>query len=413
MPDVTHNSKTGLLTAGLGWLVSGKSAFLAKGAEMAISTAELNGNTPTATPALHAAAVRIKQKQPNVNLYVTALPLKELLGRYQPDTYASDNPKGYQRPVTKSRLRQISEYLRSEEGMLPTSILLCIRQPHQARFEPTGGHTSGGDAGILTVDADVPMWVVDGQHRLYGLERALTKDKARWLADYPLPVVIVDGIDAYEEMRYFHVINTRHKGVPTDVVDRHFLTMREAEGVGLLEREGEKNYRRARATMLTDLLNSDPASPWRGMIRMPGEKVDPKQTMRQHSMVTSLEPVVSDSLVERASDEEAWKLLLNYWTAARDMWGSAFEAPKEYVIQRPLGAGALHQVFPDVIELCRADDDFSSEKMNDVLSYVGRSAGFWHTVRGHHLVRQSGARYVRALAEYLRERLPRPVLRRL
>jgi len=36
----------------------------------------------------------------------------------------------------------------------------------------------------------------------------------------------------YEEMRYFHVINTRHKGVPTDVVDRHLLSMREAEGIG-------------------------------------------------------------------------------------------------------------------------------------------------------------------------------------
>jgi DGQHR domain-containing protein len=381
---------------------------------MAISTAELNGDTsPSAAPALRAAAVRIKQKQSGVNLYVTALPLKELLGRYQPDTYASDNPRGYQRPLTKSRLRQISEYLRDEEGMLPTSILLCIRKPHEAHFEPVGDHSSGGDAGTLTVDAAVPMWVVDGQHRLAGLERALTKDKAKWLADYPLPVVIVDGIDAYEEMRYFHVINTRHKGVPTDVVDRHLLSMRETEGVALIEREGEKNYRRARATMLTDKLNSEADSPWRGLIRMPGDKPNPKQTMRQHSMVTSLDPVVADGVVARASDEEAWKLLLNYWLAARDLWGSAFETPTDYVIQRPLGAGALHQVFPDVIELCRTDDDYSSEKMNDILSYVGRSAGFWHTVRGHHLVRESGARYVRALAEYLRERLPRPVLRRL
>jgi DGQHR domain-containing protein len=380
---------------------------------MAISTAELNGDTVKTAGALHAAAVRIKQKRPDVNLYVTALPLKELLGRFQPDTYASDNPRGYQRPVTNSRLRQISEYLRDEEGMLPTSILLCIRQPHKANFKASGNHTSGGEAGVLTVDASVPMWVVDGQHRLYGLERALTKDKAKWLADYPLPVVIVDGIDAYEEMRYFHVINTRHKGVPTDVVDRHLLTMREAEGAALIEREGEKNYRRARATLLTDRLNNDKASPWRGMIRMPGDKANAKQTMRQHSMVTSLEPVVSESLVGRVGDDEAWKLLLNYWQAAQDIWGSAFESPREYMIQKPLGAGALHQIFPDVIELCRADDDFSVQKMNDILSYVGRSAGFWHTVRGHHLVRQSGARYVRALAEYLRERLPRPVLRRL
>ena len=151
----------------------------------------------------------------------------------------------------------------------------------------------------------MPLWVVDGQHRLYGLERALMKDKAKWLADYPLPVVIVEGIDAYEEMRYFHVINTRHKGVPTDVVDRHLLSMREAEGSALIEREGEKNYLRGRATMLTDLLNSHAESPWKGMIRMPGEVLRKEHLMRQHSMVSNLQPVVGDSFMKRVSDDEA------------------------------------------------------------------------------------------------------------
>src|SRR3970040_993459 len=99
--------------------------------------------------------------------------------------------------------------------------------------------------------------------------------------------------------------------------------------------------------------------------------------------------------------------------AARERWMSAFEEPKEYVIQKPLGAGALHRIFPDVLELCRAADDFSRAKMYDILSDVGRSAGFWHAARGHYMVRASGARFVRALAEYLRERLARPVLRRL
>ncbi len=363
--------------------------------------------------ALRAFAVRFRQKRPDVNLYVTALPVRELLGRINIDTYDSQNPRGYQRPVTPSRLRQLSAYLRQEEGVLPTSVLLCIRQPYRAAFEPAGVGGSGGEAGMLTVDAGVPLWVVDGQHRILGLQRAITKDKAKWAADYPLPVVIVEGIDAYEEMRYFHVINTRHKGVPVDVVDRHLLTMREAEGPGLLEREGERGYLRARATKLTDLLNSDPASPWQGMIRMPGEPARPNHTMRQHSMVSSLDPVVSDSFVKRLNDEEAGKLLLNYWNAARQRWASAFEAPAEYVIQKPLGAGALHMIFPDVLELCRSADDFSTARMYDILSDVGRSAGFWHVTRGHHLVQHSGARYVRALAEYLRERLPRPVLRRV
>lgn len=364
-------------------------------------------------PVLKAFAVRFRQKRPDVNLYVTALLLRDLLGRFQADTYRADNRRGYQRPVTPSRLRQISSYMRDEEGMLPTSIVLCVRQPHRLDFEPAVGSNGGGETGLLRIGAEIPIWVVDGQHRLFGLERALNHDKAKWLADYPLPVVLVEGIDAYEEMRYFHVINTRHKGVPTDVVDRHLLSMREEEGAALLERQGERDYQRARATMLTDLLNSSPDSPWQGMIRMPGEHLRPEHLMKQHSMVSSLEPVVNDGIVKRLNDDEAGKLVLNYWNAARDRWGSAFEEPKDYVLQKTLGAGALHQIFPEVIELCRAADDFSQAKIFDVLSDVGRSAGFWHTTRGHYMVRHSGARYVRALAQYLRERLPRPSLRRL
>ncbi|HUF54371.1 MAG TPA: DGQHR domain-containing protein [Dehalococcoidia bacterium] len=367
-----------------------------------------NGRDSGVKP-LIAPAVRFRQKSADVNLYVTAIPLKDLLGRFDSDTYSSENPSGYQRPVTNSRLRKISHYVRDEEGLLPTSVVLCIRQPHSANFEaPDGGH-----AGTITISSDIPLWIVDGQHRLFGLQRAMVKDKAKWLADYELPVVIVDGIEAYEEMRTFHVINTRHKGVPTDVVDRHLETMREAEGLALIEREGERNYLRGRATTLTDILNSDPSSPWQGIIRMPGDPPRAEHMIRQHSMVTSLEPVLRDGFMKRVSDEEAAKLLLNYWNAATDIWRTAFDTPKEYVIQKPLGAGALHHIFPDVLEICRSEDDFSQARMVDTLSYVGRSAGFWHTQRGHYMVRTTGSRAVKALAEYLRERLPRPVLRRI
>ncbi len=366
-----------------------------------------------AQQALRTFAVRFRQKRPDVNLYSAVLPLRDLLGRSRPDSYHHERQEGYQRPLTKSRLRQVSAYLREEEGMLPTSLLVCIRQPDHASFEPAGLEGGGGEPGMLTIPPAVPLWLVDGQHRLFGLEHALTKDNALWVADYPLPVTIVEGIDAYEEMRYFHVINTRQKGVPTDVVDRHLLTMREAEGAALLEREGERSYLRGRATKLCDLLNGDPSSPWYGIVLMPGEKRRPHHLMRQHSMVSSLDPVVGDGFVKRLTDEEAGKLLLNYWCAARDRWQSAFEEPGAYMIQKALGAGALHQVFPDIMELCRSADDFSREKMADVLAEIGRSAGFWHGERGHYMVRQSGARYVKALAEYLRARLPRPVLRRL
>src|SRR3990172_1474807 len=85
-----------------------------------------------AKQALRTFAVRFRQKRPDVNLFSAVLPLRELIGRSRPDTYTHEHRQGYQRPITASRLRQIATYLRDEEGVLPTSLLLCIRQPDRA-----------------------------------------------------------------------------------------------------------------------------------------------------------------------------------------------------------------------------------------------------------------------------------------
>src|SRR3990172_9800559 len=126
---------------------------------MTTSTAVRPANGKThSTQALSAFSVRFRQKRPDVNLYVTALPLKALIGRFHSDTYRPDNRSGYQRPVTPSRVRQISSYLRAEEGMLPTSVLLCIRQPDRAQFEVAvqgDAEHGGGETGLLTIPPEV------------------------------------------------------------------------------------------------------------------------------------------------------------------------------------------------------------------------------------------------------------------
>ena len=104
-----------------------------------------NGHSTNEKP-LTTPAVRFRQKRLDVNLYVTAISLRDLLGRFDSDTYSSDNQSGYQRPVTMSRLRKISHYVREEEGTQPTSIVLCVRQPNRARIE--SGQRSVRESGL-------------------------------------------------------------------------------------------------------------------------------------------------------------------------------------------------------------------------------------------------------------------------
>jgi DGQHR domain-containing protein len=364
--------------------------------------------------AIKVQAVRFQQKQEEVTLYLSVLPAHVILSHCKVDYFGESNSRGYQRPLAAARLKQVSSYIRSEEGMLPTSILLCLRQPDRADFEVMSPANGSGEWGVLTIHGRVRLWVVDGQHRLFGIRRAYMRDGVTWARNYPLPVTIVDGIDDYREMRYFHVINTRQKGVPTDVVDRHLLYMREGGGLGALSLEGERSYYRARATRIVDILRSSPESPWLDRVHVTGRRLWRAQHLaRLHSLVRSLEPALHDPFLERLSDDEVGKLLVNFWAACRARWRRAFDDPQAYFIQRSAGLTSLHLIFPDVVALCREGRDFSAEHMGQFLAELGLSSGFWHREHGHPLTKESSSKYLRMLARYLRDRLPRPVLPRL
>jgi len=361
---------------------------------------------------IRAQAIRFHQKQKDAILYSTVLPAGEILAQCKVDCFGEDTPWGYQRPLTRARVKQVSAFLRQEEGLLPTSILLCIRRPDRATFEPNGAAGLAGEWGKLEIPAEVTLWVVDGQHRLFGIQRAFAKDGLNWAEAYPLPVTILEGIEDYAEMRCFHVVNTRHKGVPTDVVDRHLVSMREVEGDGLIETMGERSYLRARATEIADFLRKTPHSPWFGAVWIPGEKRSSRHVIGQHSLVASLQPALRDDFVKRLSDLEVAELLVSYWSALKARWPGAFAEPQQSSIQKAWGVSALHILFPAVVDVCRESNDFSAAAMYEVFAEMRVSTLFWHREHGHPLTRERTPRFQRALVQHLTEELPRPRLRR-
>jgi hypothetical protein len=80
------------------------------------------------------------------------------------------------------------------------------------------------------------------------------------------------------------------------------------------------------------------------------------------------------------------------------------------VLQTTPGVQALHLVFPQVVDLCRESKDFSPRKMHSILTTIRMSTGFWHKQRGHPLTKEKSLTAQKALAQYLLDKLPRPVL---
>ncbi len=351
----------------------------------------------------------IGTEEESVTLYVTALTLANLRKYVEVDRWSPDNEDGYQRPPVPRRLSDLAKYVLEEQGILPTSVLLATRpdDPH-LKFDLKSAPEDPVQWGLLTVPDGAKLWIVDAQHRFFGVEQAYEKTGIAELGEYPFPISIMDGVDRYTEMTHFNIINTRQRKMPTDIVDRHLVQRQQREGPNMMAsgKRGEKEYLHATATRIVDMWNEQ-QGPWYHQIAIPGVPGRDQGLVRQHAMVASLEPVLRDSLVKSLRpDEHVVKLLSNFWGALKDAWPEAFDSPGEHRIQATVGIYSMHMVLPVLVQLCRAEGDLTQDKMREVVEKTKIGSDFWHKEVGHPLILGTGMASIRALAQHIIEQLP-------
>jgi len=118
-------------------------------------------------------------------------------------TRDEDPEFGFQRVLDESRAQQIADYIDNEKGSIPTAIILSAQEA--ANFEVI----SKGKAVEFHLDPKAFL-ILDGQHRVYGFSKA--KSRLR------IPVIIYSGLSRKDESRLFIDINSKQKGVPSELL---------------------------------------------------------------------------------------------------------------------------------------------------------------------------------------------------
>jgi DNA sulfur modification protein DndB len=363
----------------------------------------------TQRDSLKLGAIRIKQG--DTTLYSTVLRAGDVAGGMtKVDAWTSTNKAGYQRMPVEKRFRDIAKYVTGKEGgrvVLPQAVVLNYRDADsKLRFRSI----ENGEIGTLEIGADQMLWEVDGQHRLGGLRRALEENPT--LADYPIPVVIVEGLSRLDEAFLFFVINTTQKRVPTDLAQR------------LIEQQmGDRDLRFKIVTSgkdwipkgvkVVDAMISTPGHPWHNKIGIPGPKL-PGALTKQVSFVTSLKPILTTSPYLSVEPADMAQILIRYWQALQEIFPEAFSDPGEYVIQKTSGIFSLHSIAPEVFDMVRTKHGrITKEGLAEVLKDLNRSLSkefgdesiFWHNEDGE-AAKYLGQKGFRMLTEILREHLP-------
>ena len=177
------------------------------------------------------------------------------------DRLGPDNPLAPQREPSRSRIESIKRFFaRDARNTIPTAIVVGLSG---AMIEEDGEVQRLKIVVTAALHTRKPGLIIDGQHRLRGLEAVAPATM--------VPVIAVLGADDLEMAFQFLVINNKNARVPRD----HLRAL----ALNFPEDQLEARLKSARLSLNPNLgsvgvLDEDDSSPFRGMIAWPNNPAD-------------------------------------------------------------------------------------------------------------------------------------------
>lgn len=197
----------------------------------------------------HVEVAYLKAKFSELEVYIFPIKVKDLLSIYYVAARGRSTEEGaVQRILNKRRIQSIKEFILKGNMFFNTFILNWTDE----EFEPK----------ILKETIRLPLQgrraqVIDGQHRLMGLQTAMNEDE--YIGEKEVLVTLSLHLSTKEAATIFLNINSEQKPVPKSLIYDLF-------GEAVDDREHAIN----RAKDIADFLHKEKASPFWGRIKYPG-----------------------------------------------------------------------------------------------------------------------------------------------
>lgn len=303
---------------------------------------------------------------------------------------------GIQRKLNKKRIEQIKNYVGTIDSCFPTSIVISIDQKC-AEIKETGNEGflllqvssyEDKDSPQLSISLDQIATIIDGQHRLKGLEEA-------GAADFELSISIFVGADEATEASIFSIVNLAQTKVNKSLAYDLFDYAK--------KRSPEKTCHEI-VVALDKLQNS----PFSGRIKRLGVRTEGRfgETLSQATIVKGILPYISkDPLSDRDAgkrygfwepalasenakrifyeffrrdeDEKILAVVMNYFTAIQERWPQAWNnTGKGNIINRTNGFnGFIRFLRPAYLFFTTAPEVVSKEEFARLFNKVELADG--------------------------------------
>ena len=235
--------------------------------------------------------------------------------------------KGFQRREIRAHVNEITEFLDSGSVLFPNAIILAMSP--EVEFASARGRKPSkiievSEAGTLTIpiysEGSRAAWIVDGQQRSLALAQA--KDRS-----IAVPVVGFVSAELKTQREQFILVN-KARPLPTRLINELL-----PEVSVLLPRDLAA---RQLPSALCEVLNSDPLSPLKGLIRRESNAKDKAGIITDAALIEAMRvslrsPMGALGQYRRngdGSDTAAmYDALRLYWSAVRDTFPDAWGKP--------------------------------------------------------------------------------------
>ena len=310
----------------------------------------------------------LKVRQNGHDLFMVDLTAEDLMKHTKVDKWKTGLPaaeQGYQREEQQVHYNKVGRYLVTDKSaILPTSILLSARDG--VAFEPAKDCPTMGY--LYIPDEALPLWIVDGQHRVAGLRHAIEDLEDENARNFTLPAVIMADMPKQDEVQQFYIVNSTSKRIKTDLAERLLTEMAEhSDTVKKNQVIGKGKAYLLRAVKIVDMLNEQKNGPWEGRIQQVNKRKVGDVMIAESSFNESLKPVLALPWLSKMPDSELATIINRYWEAIFSYMPTAHSTPRNYSVQKTIGTYTWHLVAPAVLEVCRTNGDFTVEMMTTIL----------------------------------------------
>lgn len=343
----------------------------------------------------------IKVSQPLGAFYIGKMKFGDLLDIAYADVrrIERDEQTGYesyfgiQRKLSNKRINEISQYVSTLDATFPSSILLAIDEYNidavndQVAEEPNI-YFDKNNNNLIIKRAENIAHIIDGQHRVFGLKKALDKGGlfAKELLNFELIVTVFVNMDDENQALVFSTINKAHTKVNNSLV------------YDLYELAKTRSPQRV-VHNIVKLLNEKKDSPFENRVKMLGFAEDKSREIITQATLAELimsyiskNPMLDRDLIKRGEklprfknrdasryifrdwfiDEEEVKiakLVWNYFKAVEERWQTAW-GNSDFILTKSTGIIALMRFLKDVINYFGIETKINKEMFLEIFNNV-------------------------------------------